>query len=331
MSQAGHLLTLILAPCLAVPTIAGNGLVLFVILRPANRRRFYSPTNLLIASLAATDLLSGLLGTSSIVLQDMGIPHHYSACIPVLTVSVCLRNVSTFTFLLLTAERFIAVAAPFKYLTLMSTHRTKVLIAVDWLAALAFTLIMTCVNRGWNEAHMCSFHLIMNPYMLFYAAVCLQFIPLLAIAAMYVFICTVAIRHNQRIPNQSNVRRSDKQQHQQQVGEVEDKMDVNTKRKDTSIDDAAVRKPRMRIPKLATELKIAKRCFLMVFVFAICNLPAGISNTLRALCNINCVACQQSFVWLITLNSTLNPLLYAYGSSRPLRKEMRRTLLFWRE
>ncbi|CAF1065906.1 unnamed protein product [Rotaria sordida] len=67
---------------------------------------------------------------------------------------------------------------------------------------------------------------------------------------------------------------------------------------------------------LARDRKAAKKLFIFVFAFVICWCPYTLLTLIRALCKFE-DKCISSFIyeitfWLLWLNSTINPLLYAF-------------------
>ena len=313
--------SIVLGPILSVLTILGNGLVLWTILRPANRDRLRTPTNLLIASLAMTDFLSGLGVMPSVIFQDYGMPHNYVGCLTMLALSLLLAKASMIGFLILTAERYVAVAFPFRYENLVSPRNMRILIVVQWCLAGVYATVLSAVNQGWNYMNMCLFHLVVDHEMIFYVgSIFSGFCPTVIIAGLYTYIFVVAIQHSRRMPlatlpfpplssgNQSA-------EHSTSHG-------TNQPRGDAFV--------HVRHSRLARELRIAKRCFVAVGVFILFNIPSSIMNTLSLWFHVMCPTCTKLFVWFLLTNSTINPMLYAYGGSGTLRKHLKMTLIFWK-
>ena len=174
-----------LGPVLTVITTLGNGLVVWTIINPANRDRLRTPTNLLIASLALTDFLTGLVGMPLVILEAYGLPHNFIGCLSMLGFGFILRIASMLGFLILTVERFVAIAFPFKYESFMSPQSIRIMIAAQWFFSLIYAVVVVAVNLGWNFMNICVFFLIINRDMLFYMmSVWTGFIPTFIIAVL---------------------------------------------------------------------------------------------------------------------------------------------------
>ena len=73
------------------------------------------------------------------------------------------------------------------------------------------------------------------------------------------------------------------------------------------------------------EMKAARKFALVIGLFALCWIPLEMMNAISLWTGKTCLPCVYIAVWLSHLNSALNPLLYAYGSTA-VRKAMLRTL-----
>ena len=64
----------------AAVSLLGNGLVLYII---SGHRSLRTLTNYLMASLAAADLLVGAAGIPCMIVNNRGLPSHFTACLVV--------------------------------------------------------------------------------------------------------------------------------------------------------------------------------------------------------------------------------------------------------
>lgn len=96
----------------ALFAIIGNGLVLIAFKR---ERRLRRRTNYYIVSLAAADLLVGLLGIPFAILASVGLPTQLHACLFTVSLLVMLCTISIFSLVAVSADRYWAIIYPMGY------------------------------------------------------------------------------------------------------------------------------------------------------------------------------------------------------------------------
>lgn len=96
----------------AVGAVIGNGLVLLAF---KTERRLRRRTNYYIVSLAAADLLVGLLGIPFAIMASIGLPTHLHACLFTVSLLVMLCTISIFSLVAVSADRYWAIIYPMGY------------------------------------------------------------------------------------------------------------------------------------------------------------------------------------------------------------------------
>ncbi|KAF4530541.1 hypothetical protein B566_EDAN016994 [Ephemera danica] len=96
----------------AFGAVVGNGLVLLAF---KNERRLRRRTNYYIVSLAAADLLVGLLGIPFAILASVGLPTQLHACLFTVSLLVMLCTISIFSLVAVSADRYWAIIYPMGY------------------------------------------------------------------------------------------------------------------------------------------------------------------------------------------------------------------------
>ena len=131
---------LILGWLLSVLTVAGNGIVIYLIV---TRHRLHTTVNWFVLSLATADLCVGASYFLTEYLCDL------VSCNLLLRYAIgsFLSAASATNLCLLTLDRYIAIVKPLKYVTFMTTRRVIFLISTAWLAAFSthFLYFVICV------------------------------------------------------------------------------------------------------------------------------------------------------------------------------------------
>ena len=145
---------LVLGGLLSIITVAGNGIVIYLIV---TRHRLHTTANWFILSLAIADLILGLsyFLTSSLSNVLSSPTRNYIIWYAIVSF---LAAASATNLCLLTLDRYIAIVKPLKYVTFMTTRRVVLLISTAWLASFLphFVLflrfvVFTTPNENPNE------------------------------------------------------------------------------------------------------------------------------------------------------------------------------------
>ena len=130
----------ILGWLLSVLTVAGNGIVIYLIV---TRHRLHTTVNWFVLSLATSDLCVGASYFLTEYLCDL------VSCNLLLRYAIgsFLSAASATNLCLLTLDRYIAIVKPLKYITFMTTRRVILLISTAWLASFSthFLYFVICV------------------------------------------------------------------------------------------------------------------------------------------------------------------------------------------
>lgn len=105
----------------AITAVIGNAMVIIVF---GKDRRLRKRTNYYIISLAAADLLVGLLGIPFAILASIGLPTNLYACLFTVSLLIVLCTTSIFCLLAVSFDRYWAILHPMAYSTNMRTRTT---------------------------------------------------------------------------------------------------------------------------------------------------------------------------------------------------------------
>ncbi|KAF2355453.1 G protein-coupled receptor rhodopsin-like [Trinorchestia longiramus] len=118
-SNAPYLVSEILVALLA---IIGNSLTILVFVKNRKLRRL---TNYYIVSLAAADLLVGVLGIPFAILTSLGMPEAREPCLLMLCTLILLCTISIFSLVGVSVDRYWAILHPLIYARLMTASRAR--------------------------------------------------------------------------------------------------------------------------------------------------------------------------------------------------------------
>ena len=281
---------------IALAIAIGNALVLWVIVR---RRQLHTTTNVFIASLAASDMLVGLVGIPCVLVTSFLLPRILYGCLMVNCTILMFFQVSINGLLTVSVERFVAIRWPFYYARYMTVRVAVAVSALNWLVGCIIGLIpLFGWNLGWNDAGVCNFVLVIDfRYHVYMGCFVFMVGPLLIMLAIYVYIFSVVRRANRQI---------------------------------ASIQVAIVSTETIRTSILRKELKAAAKFGIVIGAFAIAWVPLEVMNAISLWFGHTCLTCIYLGVWLSHLNSAINPFIYAYGNSH-MRIALKNTILFWRK
>ena len=167
---------------IAITGTLGNLLVLTVIFVQI---RFSTVSNILIANVAAVDLLTaaviipGDIGRQ--VCERMGLCHISPTII--LLYRILLRYVTTaaaVALFVIAVERFIAIAFPFRYRSLFTRTRAKICVAATWISGVLITGIFVGLNFVFIMTILCV-------------------LLILSTTSLYIYIFSIALKHERKI------------------------------------------------------------------------------------------------------------------------------------
>ncbi|XP_023284643.1 trace amine-associated receptor 13c-like [Seriola lalandi dorsalis] len=260
--------------CIAVLTVMLN---LLVIISISHFRQLQTPTNLLLLSLAVSDLLLGLvvMPTAVVLVQSCWFMDRITCALSYL-LGLILTSTSVSTMVLISVDRYVAICEPLHYSSRMTTSRVKICVSVCWFYSVTYNLIimkdhfsqMRTSDSCYQECAV-TINYISGAIDL----VLTFFGPVTVIIVLYTRVFVVAV-------SQARVMRSQ---------------------------TAGVKSNTVTVKK--SEMRAARTLGIVLFVFILCLCPyytpslAGQDTT---------VVESPVTIWLFFCNSSFNPLIYAF-------------------
>uniref|UniRef100_A0A8C4X422 G-protein coupled receptors family 1 profile domain-containing protein n=1 Tax=Erpetoichthys calabaricus TaxID=27687 RepID=A0A8C4X422_ERPCA len=261
-------------------TVCGN---LAVIISVSHFKQLHIPSNFLVLSLAMADFLIGIIVMSLIMVQSIRICWCFSDvfCLIFSFTDVFLMSVSIHNLMLIAVDCYIAVCAPFLFSNKMTIQVTSVLISLNWIISLIYTLLIIYYkeNVGQNYLDPCPGDcvLVSNSTCAIVDLIYSFLLPVSVMITLYAKIFLIAKRHARAISTQ-------------QKNSVEKNKNISKK----------------------SERKAAKTLGIVVTVFFLCWLPFYVCSLLNQFMNF-AVSSVVSWacLWIGYINSGLNPIIYA--------------------
>ena len=156
-----HLVAITVINSIAViPTIVLNAMVIYVV---ASTQRLRSESNILLACLAGTDLLTGLVCQPTRIAMEikriLGVGQFCTALEKMNSVTtVALLFASLGHLVLISIDRYIAIKKPLRYPAIITKQRIKVGVILVWAAGLFVTTTrhsLTSINSQTNIVDVC--------------------------------------------------------------------------------------------------------------------------------------------------------------------------------
>ncbi|XP_075383831.1 thyrotropin-releasing hormone receptor-like [Tenrec ecaudatus] len=133
--------TLALVPLVCTVGVAGNGMVILVVVRS---RHMVTPTNCYLVSLAAADLLvllaAGVPAVAEVVARRVWVFGH-AGCLGITYLQYVGINASTGSITAFTVERYLAICRPLRAQALCTVARAKRIAALVWLGTGAYCVL----------------------------------------------------------------------------------------------------------------------------------------------------------------------------------------------
>ncbi|XP_076010516.1 trace amine-associated receptor 13c-like [Genypterus blacodes] len=249
---------------------------LLVIISISHFRQLHTPTNVLLLSLAVSDLLVGLL------VMPLSIASVHSClflakmiCIFMDLLSFILTSASVGSMVLISIDRYVAICFPLRYSYTITTSRAKMCVCLCWSCSVVYNTVL--LKDHLAKANMYNYDecVVVISYIAG-SDLILTFIgPVTVMIVLYMRVFVVAVA-------QARIMRS-------QITAVKMNTVVATVKK--------------------SELKAARTLGIVLLMFLICLCPyyfpsMGGQDTTTSTSSIE--------VWLFHCNSTVNPLIYAF-------------------
>jgi histamine receptor H2 len=281
-------------------TILGNLLVCVTI---ASNKRLQNATNYFICSLAACDLLLGVLvlpfsNVNTLFPDDWPLGPVF--CNIFVSTDVMLCTISILNLFAISLERYLAVTKPYLYVRWTTHKNVGVVLAAIWVFSFAMAFIP--IHMGWNTAdgsiqnyanpQLCLFD--GNAAYVLLVSIGTYFTPLVIMCAVYIKVFAVAKRQVERIKELTI-----SQQHVMNGSKV--------------LDGSS---PRHRGPPSPSEGKATVTLATVILAFTVCWVPYFVLFTARPFVPQGFPPKVDLFtLWLGYVNSMLNPFVYAFHSS----------------
>ncbi|XP_035391773.1 trace amine-associated receptor 6-like [Electrophorus electricus] len=276
----GNLFLFSFLSCISVCTVFLN---LFVILSISHFKQLHTPTNLLILSLAVADLLMGLvvMPVNTMQLRDSCWYLGKMACTIFVVISSISSSASVGNMVFIAVDRYIAVSDPLLYSRKVTVCKMSLCIILGWSCSLLYDLIYLYFNDHLLPSQILSrCHgeciLIIKSSWVTIDLVISFLCPCSVILILYSIIFTLARRQAKAV---------------------------------RSVLNATSNRHRDKVSK-SSNSKAAKTLGIVVFVylalwipFSLCSLSAENMTSLSLVSTV--------LTWLISINSSVNPLIYA--------------------
>ncbi|XP_070765687.1 trace amine-associated receptor 13c-like [Enoplosus armatus] len=260
--------------CIALLTVMLN---LLVIISISHFRQLHTPTNLILLSLAVSDLLVGLavIPSAILLLQSCGFQDQITCALSYL-LGFILTSASVGNMVLISVDRYVAICDPLRYSSMITPSRVKISVSLCWFCSVLYNFITLKDHLSqidWSNSCYQECAVTINYIS---GAVDLLFTffgPVTVIIVLYMRVFVVAV-------SQARVMRS-------QI--------------------SAVKSNTVTVKK--SEIKAARTLGVTLLVFIICLCPYYIPSIAGQ--DTAAGVDSSAPIWLFYCNSSFNPLIYA--------------------
>ncbi|XP_060761254.1 trace amine-associated receptor 13c-like [Neoarius graeffei] len=279
VSPAAYILLYVFSAAVVLLTVCGN---LLVIISVFHFKQLHTPTNTLVFSLAVSDFFIGafVMPLMLIWIIESCWIFGRGVCLYLLLISGFLTIMSIYNIALIAVDRYLALSNPFLYMNHVSVRITRVVIVFDWGVLMVYNLALLYFNGNFMNVLLCPgecFYFLNEVWSVIDLVFSFIF-PLSVIIILYTGVFVIAKKHASAIRELNNHTRSKTQ--------------------------------KITSHSMKSERKAAKVLGILVSVFLICLLPYYIYSFLGYVIEVQ----QEPFhaiIFIICLNSTINPFIYA--------------------
>ena len=326
----------------SLATIFGNILVMLAVYR---ERTLRSVTNYFIVSLAAADLLVGLVVVPFAIVDTVTGGYWYFSEVwcdlwHALDILGCTSSICHLCVISL--DRFWAVTRPLAYPTMMTRKLGWILIVVVWLVSCSISFPCIAWWRAVEPPQLPNACIFPSNAIYLVLSSCVSFyMPSLIMMVLYFRIYRAAVNQVHHIRSGTKRIKSGKRGRHKQNGDAKTNgavLRIHRGGGNTSASSLADSKHskggthplmgRRLMSRVNREHKAAKTLGIVVGVFIVCWLPFFVVNVIGPLCP-ECIKGPEILLpvitWLGYINSALNPAIYAC-TSRSFKKAFKRIL-----
>ncbi|XP_060761576.1 trace amine-associated receptor 13c-like [Neoarius graeffei] len=279
VSPVVYILLYVCSAAVVLLTLCGN---LLVIISVFHFKQLHTPTNTLVFSLAVSDFFIGAFVMPPMLIWIIESCWIFGrgVCLYLLLISGFLTIVSVYNIALIAVDRYLALSNPFLYMNHVSVRITRFVIVFDWGVLMVYNLALLYFNGNFMNVLLCPgecFYFLNEVWSVIELVFSFIF-PLSVIIILYSRVFVIAKKHASAIRELNNHTRSKTQ--------------------------------KITSHSMKSERKAAKVLGILVSVFLICLLPYFIYSFLGYVIEIQ----QETFttiIFIICLNSTINPFIYA--------------------
>ncbi|XP_060769068.1 trace amine-associated receptor 13c-like [Neoarius graeffei] len=279
LSPVVYIFLYVCSAAVVLLTVCGN---LLVIISVFHFKQLHTPTNTLVFSLAVSDFFIGAFVMPPMLIWIIESCWIFGGgvCLYLLLISGFLTIVSVYNIALIAVDRYLALSNPFLYMNHVSVRITRVVIVFDWGVVMVYNLALLYFNGNFMNVLLCPgecFYFVNEVWSVIDLVITFIF-PLSIIIILYTRVFVIAKKHASAIRELNNHTRPETQ--------------------------------KITSHSMKSERKAAKVLGILVSVFLVCLLPYYIYRFLGYVIEVQ----QETFptiIFIICLNSTINPFIYA--------------------
>ncbi|KAI4900223.1 hypothetical protein NFI96_006414 [Prochilodus magdalenae] len=276
VSTAVYVLLYVCAAAAVLLTVCGN---LLIIISVCHFKQLHTPTNMLVLSLAVSDLLVGALVLPTVLIRNIESCWVFKRvyCICFQLSSYFLTSTSIYTIVLIAVDRYFALSNPFLYTKAVSVSAMCAVVLCDWFVLLSYNIALQYVSLPFVDLIACAgdCFLLLDEVWSLVDLLFTFVLPFSVIIILYGLIFIIAKRHATAIRD----------------------LTAQTR---TSRNAADVK----------SERKAARVVTVLVSVFLVCLLPYFTYAVLGSVVEVEFESIQPAVI-LLYLNSAINPVIYA--------------------
>ncbi|XP_060761302.1 trace amine-associated receptor 13c-like [Neoarius graeffei] len=279
LSPVVYIFLYVCSAAVVLLTVCGN---LLVIISVFHFKQLHTPTNTLVFSLAVSDFFIGAFVMPPMLIWIIESCWIFGrgVCLYLLLISGFLTIVSVYNIALIAVDRYLALSNPFLYMNHVSVRIIRVVIVFDWGVVMVYNLALLYFNGNFMNVLLCPgecFYFVNEVWSVIDLVITFIF-PLSIIIILYTRVFVIAKKHATAIRELNNHTRPETQ--------------------------------KITSHSMKSERKAAKVLGILVSVFLVCLLPYYIYRFLGYVIEVQ----QETFptiIFIICLNSTINPFIYA--------------------